>query len=293
MPLFFKDEVMPTPNTYDLNNFKKILSQSVNVYHQTSIKNLANIIAEGAIYSAGTLWGKNPSVANAYFSSGRRRSNLKNTADNGFVDYIFCSFNNGLSHKFNRYGYVSFELSEDIIFNKECFIYPFNFVFGIASAPNTDMFSDLSTWNSIVSKIPLRPSHEILVRRKINLDTHIVKIHCFSSVHNRVVEILKDTRYSAIPIESHPDPVGNGGFMATEYIADIEGEKFTAILSEDGKHVSIYDVISDEDGDFLGEFSLDKDRNIIQHYGMSGTSKVVGKLLLKSGENQTKLASAN
>jgi hypothetical protein len=233
-----------------------------------------------------------PSVANTFFSHGRRMQNLKNTADNGFVDYIFCSFNNGISQQFNRYGVISFELSEEILFNKECFIYPFNFVFGIAGATNTDMFSDLSTWNSVVQKVPSKPSHEILIRRKIDLFSYVKKIHCFSSIHSRVVAILKGTNYSSIPIETHADPAKTGGFMSKEYIAEIQGEKFTGILSDDGKFISIYDVISEDDGDFLGKYSLDKDGNIIQHYEMSSTSKVIGKLLKAKGENSTNTASA-
>jgi len=76
--------------------------------------------------------------------------------------------------------------------------------------------------------------------------------------------------------------------MSKEYDAEIQGEKFTGALSQDGKFISIYDVISEDDGDFLGQYSLDKDGNIIQYYEMSGTSKVIGKLLKAKKEDSFK-----
>jgi len=96
---------MPTPNTYDLDNFKDIVASSGNIFHQTGVNNLANIIHVKAIYSAGTLWGMNPGLASSYYiTNPRRAKNLQHSANTGFVDYVFCSFQNSIKSSKKLYG---------------------------------------------------------------------------------------------------------------------------------------------------------------------------------------------
>ncbi|MCK4819420.1 hypothetical protein KA005_26845 [bacterium] len=60
--------------------------------------------------------------------------------------------------------------------------------------------------------------------------------------------------------------------------AKIQGAEYPALISADGKSISVYNVVSSEDGDFLGIFRLDEHDNIIQDYPMSDTSSIIGKV---------------
>lgn len=270
---------MTTPNTYDFKNFKSIVSNAPNIFHQTGISNLRSILALGTIYSPGTLWGFMPTVANAfYLSNPTRLNNLKLRAQRGFVDYVFCSFLNGIRMGQPRYGSVSIEINKQILLGRECFVYLFNFVTGWNRARQEDKYSDLTTWNYTVSNFSSLSYNEILVRRKIELDKYYVKFHCFDNVQRRVLETIKEYGYDEDDLVIHDSP----NYQLREYdmdmIAEINGEKFKAIFSTEDGFVSVFNVISDDDGDFIGRYSVDSDMNIIEEYPMSGTSHIIGKL---------------
>ena len=70
---------MPTPNTYDFENFRNVLSNANNLFHQTSIANLPSILSQGVIYSPGTQWGINPANTTGRYTSNPQRSRNLNT----------------------------------------------------------------------------------------------------------------------------------------------------------------------------------------------------------------------
>jgi hypothetical protein len=279
---------MPTPNTYDLKNFDKILAGSSNIFHQTSLSNLSSILSMGAIYSPGTLWGMNPNIANSFYANNPRRlGNLQLRADRGFIDYVFCSFFNGVHLGHSRYGTVSIEIDKETLLNRECFIYLFNFVFSWPRAPLADKLSDLSTWNYAVKNLSTLNNNEVLLRRKIDLNVNDVKFHCFDNVRGRVIDILEQFGYSEDNLEVHETP----SFQLREYemdmIAVIDGARYKAILSTEDNLVSIFNVVSEEDADFLGRFSVDEELNIIEKFPMSGESHVIGRLLRTGSSGQS------
>ena len=244
---------MPTPNTYDIDHFKDLISNSGNIFHQTSIKNLPNILQMEAIYSPGTLWGLDSTTANSFYMSNHQRSdNLRSRADKGFIDYVFCSFKNGVELSNKRYGTVSIEIRKEVLLEKECFIYPFNFVFAWDSAPKSEKFSDLSIWDLVISGRKRIRNEEILVRRKINLPRDLVKFHCFDSMQSKVVEILKNFNYDESKLEIHSSALSLvGGFnMNREMIAEINGIDYHALVSDDGKLANIFNFIDEDDSDF-------------------------------------------
>lgn len=69
-------------------------------------------------------------------------------------------------------------------------------------------------------------------------------------------------------------------------MAIIEGVEYKALLSADGKLASIYNIVSSDDLDFLGQFAV-KGNELIEVYPMTNEQKVVGKL---KSEPATKLA---
>lgn len=273
---------MPTPNTYDSTNFKSILRNSPNLFHQTSLSTLPNILRSGAVIAPGTLWGQNPASANQYYLNNQQRlSNLKHRADCGFVDYVFCSFSNGIQAGLSRYGYVSIEIDKKILLNREAFVYPFNFIFSWGIARPADKFSDLTTWNAAINLRNRINITEVLIRRQIRLDPNLVKFHCFQSVRQRVVDLLREFRYEEYEIIAHDNPQGQARFTMNtlERTVQIGEQQFRGILSEDGRFVSIFNIIDNDDLDFLGRFQIDEENNLIEHFPMTGRTEVVGRLL--------------
>jgi len=129
--------------------------------------------------------------------------------------------------------------------------------------------------------------NEVLVRRKIDLSTYLVKFHCFEGISRRVLAILDKYGYNAEKLQIHPNITTFGrGHMETERLAVIEGVEYKALLSDDGKLASIYNVISDDDLDFLGRFAV-KGNELVEVYPMTNEQKVVGTLKAVSA---TKLA---
>lgn len=272
---------MPTPNTYDRSNFKSILKNSPNLFHQTSLTTLPHILRSGAIIASGTLWGQNPASANQYYlNNPQRLSNLKHSADCGFVDYVFCSFNNGIQSGLSRYGFVSIEIDKKILLQREAFIYPFNFIFSWNIARAADKFSDLTTWNMAVT-LRNRINTEILIRRQVRLDPNLIKFHCFQSVRQRVVDLLRELGYEGYEVIAHDDPQGQARFTmnALERTVQIGEQQFRGILSDDGRSVSVFNIIDNNDLDFLGKFQIDGNDNLIEHFPMTGRTEIVGRLL--------------
>ena len=182
---------------------------------------------------------------------------------------------------------MSIEIQTKVLLDRESFIYPFNFIFGWNHASLPNRFSDLSTWNAVVTNRNLSPYNEVLIRRKIDLSAYLVKIHCFQGVAKSVMATLDKYGYNGKNLEVHPDIATFGrGNMETERLAEIEGVEYKALLSADGKLASIYNIISDDDLDFLGRFAV-KGNELIEVYPMTNEQKVIG--ILKS-EPATKLA---
>ncbi|MDD4976344.1 MAG: hypothetical protein PHY93_18440 [Bacteriovorax sp.] len=284
---------MPTPNTYDFKNFISIINASGNLFHQTGIANLKNILAVGAIYSPGTLWGINPAIANNYYyGKAGRLQNLKNTSDRGFVDYIFCTFTNQLARQNHTYGTVAIEISKKILPLKEAFIYPFNFKLAWNGAPKTSKFSDLTTWNHIISNMTFPIGHEVLIRRKIDLAKYHVKFHCSGHMSSRVLDIISEFNYNEHHLEVHDDLDQIAmDEMNLERNVEINGHVYKAIINEDGSTASVYDVYSDEDADFLGEFEIEDDK-LIQRYPMSDRKEVIGKLQIPHNNSGSQAVTA-
>ena len=270
---------MTTPNTYDFKYFKDIVSNAPNIFHQTGINNLRSILDLGTIYSPGTLWGFKPAVANSFYMANPiRQNNLMLRAQRGFVDYVFCSFLNGIQMGKPRYGTVSIEIKKEILLDRECFVYLFNFVTGWTGAVQQDKYSDLSTWNYTIGNFPNLNNNEILIRRKVELDKYCIKFHCFDNMQRRVLQTIKEYGYDEDDLVVHDSPT----YQLREYdmnmIAEINGEKFKAVFSTKDGFVSIFNVISEEDGDFIGRYSVDSEMNIIEEYPMTGRSHIIGKL---------------
>jgi hypothetical protein len=283
---------MPTPNTYDYDNFKTVIGSATNLFHQTNISNLPAILAQGVIYSPGTQWGVSPVSTTARYTvqnQAQRLANLKLYADRGFIDYVFCSFENGIQRQNNRYGVVSLEILPKILIERETFIYPFNFVFGWNAAPLADKFSDLSTWQFVISPRNRIPYNEVLIRRKIELGGNLVKFHCFQGVAAKVIAILDQFGYNGDVLEVHPNVTFNRRDMDTERLALIDGVEYKALVSADGKLASIYNVISDDDLDFLGRYAL-KGNELIEVYPMSRETKVIGVLKAEAANSRLGLA---
>jgi hypothetical protein len=279
---------MPTPNTYDFKNFRELLKRANSLFHQTSINNLSSILSQGIIYSPATQWGVSPISSTArYTPNPQRLKNLNRIASRGFVDYVFCSFENGIQRKNKTYGVVGIEIQANILLDRESFIYPINFIFGWDGASLPNRFSDLSTWNAVITNRKLSPYNEVLVRRKIILSTYLVKFHCFEGISKRVLPILDKYGYNAEKLQVYPNITAFGsGHMEIERLAIIEGVEYKALLSADGKLASIYNIVSSDDLDFLGQFAV-KGNELIEVYPMTNEQKVVGKL---KSEPATKLA---
>lgn len=67
--------------------------------------------------------------------------------------------------------------------------------------------------------------------------------------------------------------------MQTERLAMIDGVEYKALISADGNLASIYNVVSEDDVDFLGRYVV-KGNELIEIYPMSQETKVIG--ILKS-----------
>ena len=66
--------------------------------------------------------------------------------------------------------------------------------------------------------------------------------------------------------------------MNNEVLVEINGEKYSGLISSDRKFISIYNVVSVDDLDFLGKFILDGN-NLIEIFPMSQRIVVVGKII--------------
>jgi hypothetical protein len=272
---------MPTPNSYDSRNFGRIINAAPNLFHQTSIRNLPAIIRAQKILSPGTLWGLNPALANNHYQGNQMRlNNLKIRAERGFIDYVFCSFFNGIQSGFQRYGYVSIEIDRRILLKKEAFIYPFNFVTMWGTARAADKYSDLTTWNTAVQLQNRINITEVLVRRQIKLDPNWVRFHCFRSHGPLVLDLLRESGYD-YPVEQYDNPPAQARFQMNELerMVLIRDTQYRGLLSTDGRHVSIFNVVADDDMDFLGRFEVDDNDNLIEHFPMTGRREIVGRLL--------------
>ena len=272
---------MPTPNTYDSSNFKGILANAPNLFHQTNIRALPSILRSRKILAPGTLWGVDPATANQFYQTNSTRlANLKLRAERGFVDYVFCSFSNGLQAGLSRYGYVSIEIDKRILLQKEAFIYPFNFVTSWGLARAADKYSDLSTWNMAINLRNRINISEVLVRRQIKLDPNWVRFHCFRSQSSRVMDLLRESGYD-YPVEIHENPPTHARLTMAQLERTVQiGEtEYRGLLSEDGRFISIFNFVDEDDLDYLGRYEIDDNNNLIEHFPMTGRQEIVGRLL--------------
>lgn len=272
-----------TPNTYDRSNFKDIIATAPNLFHQTSVKSIADILRRKAIVAPGTLWGIDPAVANAiYQGNPTRLSNLKLRAERGFVDYIFCSFSNGLQSGFHRYGYVAIEVKKSILLEKEAFIYPFNFVTSWNHAHNGDKYSDLSTWDLAVSKPHSINISEVLIRRQIKLDTNAVRLHCYSSHSAILIDQIRAAGLNLdVVVHGNPSSTKGVGMSNMEKTVQIGTETYRGMLSDDSKFITIFDSSSDDDIEILGRFEI-VENQLIEFFPLTGRKQVVGHIVEKT-----------
>lgn len=283
-----------TPNTYDRMNFGDIVGRAPNLFHQTSIKSIRNILRARSIIAPGTLWGTNPNVANSHYQGNKTRSdNLKLRADRGFIDYVFCSFSNGLQSGFHRYGYVAIEIDRSILLNKEAFIYPFNFVTSWNFARPADKYSDLSTWERAISNPRSINISEILVRRQIKLDENAIRFHCYSSHSGILMDLLGREGYDLpIIVHDNPEAIKGTSMASLERSVQIGNTTYRGMLSDDSKFITLFESSEDDDIEILGRFELDDEGNLIEFFPMSDRKQIIGKLVDTSEKAAERLATA-
>ena len=273
---------MPTPNTYDYESFSELLSNAGNLFHQTSINNIDKILQAKAILSPGTSWGLNRAPTNLiYDGNSRREKNLKLIANRGFVDYAFCSFLNGLSHEMNLYGTVSLEIDKKILLDKEAFAYLFNFVMDWPGAKSSDKYSDLSTWNHTIQYGDEYNYNEILVRRKINLDKYLVGFHCVDNYYTALLGKVNRSSYNGATISQYAhQPLTRNGYMENERKVEINGVTYKAILSADGRFVSVFENVSTDEVDLIGRYEYDEATDeLFANFPMSNRKVPVGRMI--------------
>ncbi len=87
-----------------------------------------------------------------------------------------------------------------------------------------------------------------------------------------------DYEYDVIA-HDNPQEHARFGMSQLDRTVQIGEQEYHGILSEDGRFVSIFNIIDSDDLDFLGRFQVDENNNLIEHFPMTGRVEVVGRLL--------------
>ncbi len=113
-------------------------------------------------------------------------------------------------------------------------------------------------------------------------------------MQKKVMDIMDEIGYDPTDVVTHPDIVNISGdkYMSNnKCFVDINGERFEGLVSPDKTSVTVFDRISEDEGDIVGTFGLDEDGNLIQEYVMSGTKQIIGSIV-SEGKSSSSVAQA-
>lgn len=270
---------MTTPYLYGKDHFDKILDQypGLSIFHQTSINNLASILSCKAVYSTGTLWGMEDSKRRTSAKSQNQVQAWKVTSENGFIDYVFTSSINYLALGKNTFGTVTLELKKDVLRERENFIFPRATRFDFDKFLQHEKSSDATMWTVILGDLDHYSTHEILVRRKLDLG-YLVRIHHYDNLGSRVRDELVKFRLEHVLTESHKNPKR---LSKADMKAVINGMTLDAYFVDASKSkVDLYSNLDADYAEYYGEYEVDKDQNILEKVALTSGKIVIGKLII-------------
>ncbi len=193
---------MTTPTHYLREQLKLLLGHNrYYLYHWTSLDSALNIIKDGFIFSKATLFGK-------YFHTNHQAlKNIKKNdaiaeSKNGFIDYVFLGNTNWANYSGKSfYGEICFVIKpEEILPNREFFVFPFNSGRNFSNTSDQDKTSDIRILLDAVEQN--HPCYEVLVRRRIKISPKTIdKILCVSNLQSNINRCLTDKKLQ-IPTET-------------------------------------------------------------------------------------------
>ncbi|MFG1523467.1 hypothetical protein ABMA67_00525 [Halobacteriovorax sp. RZ-3] len=183
---------MSTPRKYNDEQVKNLIrSYKPNLFHHTKLSSVQGILNYKSIYSIGTLWAIDSSTRTSIIFN--RNRSYKQSAELGFIDYVYLTNINRInpdSQANTIYGKVAFEVSSDILLNKESFFYPFNTAYW-GNYSSQQKYSDASIFEFTMQNG--WASNEYLVRRKVDLTSFLTKIHICEKDEDEFYSILAET----------------------------------------------------------------------------------------------------
>lgn len=281
---------MTLPHSYNNINFHEILDQfpDLHIFHQTGISSLVPILAEKRIYSTGTMWGMDNNRRTSAAKSSNQALGWKETAKNGFIDYVFTTSINNIANGVRLYGTISFEFSKQVLLERDTFIFPKTTRFDFNSFATWEKNSDTTTWLMVLRNPPKHSKHEILVRKQLKLD-HLIRIHCFKSSEKKVKVALQGTAFEGIDVSVHEDPKATGNPDMKALISGIQYDAYYTDASH--KKVRIFSPVDDEYDEFFGEYEIEGD-NILDDVFLTSEKVIVGQLHRDDGSVKS-MASAS
>ena len=278
---------MPAPGTYTAKNFRETIETAfpdLRIYHQTSISNIESILDDGVIYSAATRWGL--SVSTYYGLTAKtdgQAKGLKESADHGFIDYIFTSPINNLTlsgKQSRKWGTVVFEIDKTILFERESFIFPKSIRWGFdTNFKPWEKASDASMWMEIIgATLPRYRNRQVLIRRKIELAKYLKKIHCFNTYGDRITDLLSKRSLNYSVDSSYEPPSAESKEYDVQ--ASINNMVFQARYCDaEKKTVRLYDPVDGDYEDYHGEYEVDSKGQILEDVAFQKAKVVIGQLI--------------